>query len=270
MTPGDRLRAVVRALEAPHGFERSIKLRDEGVLANRFLLSVARDDLGADAAARVLVACRHLEMSDDFLDAVAGHLPAASMIHFGFEEEREGRAYYKVYLEREEQFARAMASRPPAIEPFVLHHAFKWNTADRNEQVMARYVCHPRLGRTAMLQRVAAVYAGQAERTPWHLLCELVAAASRRVPDEDILYLDVTEDGTGRKSFDVNLYRAGFLVASVEPFLARLGTHFRLRADIVLDAFAGILGLRLGHVAGGVDRQGRDFFTIYFGVEAGA
>jgi len=269
MTPGDRLQAVVRAIGAPHGREHSIKLRDQRVLANRFLLTVARDDIGADATARVLDACRRIEMSEPFLDAVAAHLPAANMIHFGYEEELDGRAYYKVYLESGEQFARAMKSRPPVTDPLVLYHAFKWNNADRNEQVTARYVCHPRLGRTVLLQRVAAFYAGVAERTPWHLFCELVAAASRRVPETELLYLDVTEDGTNRKSFDVNFYRAGLRVASVAPFVERLGTHFRLRADVVPAAFARVLDLRLGHVAGGVDRHGRDFLTIYYGAEAG-
>jgi hypothetical protein len=270
MTPGDRLQAVVRSIGAPHGRERSIKLRDQRLLADRFLLTVARDDIGVDASERVLAACQRIEMPEQFRDAVAAHITPANMIHFGYEEEHDGRAYYKVYLERGEQLASAMASQPPVTDPFVLFHAFKWNCADPHEHVMARYVCHPRLARTAMLQRVAAVYAGQAERTPWHLVCETVSAATRRVPESELLYLDVTEDGTNRKSFDVNFYRAGLRVASVAPFLERLATHFRLRAELVLDAFAGVHDLRLGHVAGGVDRQGRDFLTIYFGAEAGA
>jgi hypothetical protein len=96
-----------------------------------------------------------------------------------------------------------------------------------------------------------------------------VSAATRRVPESELLYLDVTEDGTNRQSFDVNFYRAGLRVASVAPFLERLATHFQLRADLVREAFAGLVDLRLGHVAGGVDRHGRDFLTIYFGAEAG-
>lgn len=270
ITPGDRLHAVVRAIGAPFGRERSIKLRDQSVLANRFLLTVARDDIGADTSERVLAACRRVEMPEPFLGAVAAHVTPANMIHFGYEEEHDGRAYYKVYLERGEQLASAMASRPPVTDPFVLFHAFKWNHADPNERVMTRYVCHPRLERTALLQRIAAVYADRSERTPWHVMCELVAAASRRVPEKELLYLDVTEEGTDRKSFDVNFYRARMRVGSVEPFFERLGTHFRLRADLVPAAFAGSLDLRLGHVAGGIDRRGRDFLTIYYGVEAGA
>jgi hypothetical protein len=266
--PGDRLKAVVRAIGAPHGRERSIKLRDQRLLANRFLLTVARDDIGADTSARVLAACERVEMPQEFRDAVAGHVTPANMIHFGYEEEHDGRAYYKVYLERGEQFARAMASRPPVTDPFVLFHAFKWNCADRHEKVMTRYVCHPRLTRTALLQRVAAVYAGQAERTPWHVVCEIVSAAARRVPESELLYLDVTEEGTNRKSFDVNFYRAGLRMASVAPFVERLAAHFRLRSDVMVDALAGMDDLRLGHVAGGVDRLGRDFLTIYFGAEA--
>jgi hypothetical protein len=270
MTAGERLNAVVRAIGAPYGRERSIKLRDQGILTNRFLLTIARDDIGADASRRVLDACASLEMSDEFLRAITGHVTGANMFHFGYEEEHGGRAFYKVYLERGEQLAHAMASRPPLTEPFVLFHAFKWNSSDRDERVMARYLCHPQLGRTALLQRVAVVYAAHDGRTPWHLCCELVAAASRRVPERELLYLDVTEEGTDRKSFDVNFYRAGLKVASVVPFFERLGAHFRLREDIVQDAFAGLFEQRLGHVAGGVDRHGRDFLTIYFGAEAGA
>ena len=270
MNSADRLHAITRDFGVPYGRERSIKLRDQGILTNRFLLTVARDDIGVDASRRVLDACKTLEMSEDFLRAVTSHVTGASMFHFGYEEEHDGRAFYKVYLERGEQFAEAMASRPPVTEPFVLFHAFKWNTADRNEQVMARYTCHPRLGQTALLQRVAAVYAAEAGRTPWQLCCELVAAACRRVPERELLYLDVSEEGTDRKSFDVNFYRAGLTVASVVPFVERLGAHFRLREDVVPGALAGLFNLRLGHLAGGVDRRGRDFLTIYFGAEAGA
>lgn len=259
------MHAVTRALGAPYGHERSIKLRPRGLLANRFLLTVARDAIGAPASERVLDACRRLGMPEELLDAAARHLPAANLIHFGFEEESEGRAYYKVYFERAEMFAIALQS--PGSEPFVLHHACKWNAAERGEHVVARYLCHPRLGRQAMLQRIAAVYAGQSERTPWHLVCELVTAAARRVPDEQIMYLEVTEEGTGRKSFDVNLYRAGFAVESVAPFFERLARHFELAGDAVAEPFAPVRGLPLGHLAGGIDRHGRDFFTVYFGVE---
>jgi hypothetical protein len=267
MSTGEHLQAVVESLGAPHGCERSIKLRDQGLFADRFLLTVARDDLGADAETRVLDACRRLAMPDGFLDAAAQQLSVTNMIHFGYEEEREGRASYKVYFEHQETFARAMSAPVPGAEPFVLHHAFKWNAAGGGEQVVARYVCHPRLARQAMLQRIAAVYAGHAGRTPWHLVCELITAAARRVPDEQIMYLDVTEDGTDRKSFDVNVYRAGFAVGNVAPFFERLAAHFRLSADAIGEAFARVLGLQLGHLAGGVDRHGRDFLTIYFGVE---
>ena len=95
-------------------------------------------------------------------------------------------------------------------------------------------------------------------------------AASRRVPDEQIMYLDVSEDGTERRSFDVNFYRAGFAVNSMAPSFDRLAAHFRLSAQAMEEAFAGALHSQLGHVAGGVDRRGRDFMTIYFGVEGRA
>src|SRR5262245_32951776 len=113
MNPAERLHAITRDFGAPFGRERSIKLRDQGVLTNRFLLTLARADIGADASQRVLDACRRLEMSDEFLRAVTSQVTAADMFHFGYEEEHDGRAFYKFYLERSEQLARAMASNPP-------------------------------------------------------------------------------------------------------------------------------------------------------------
>lgn len=269
MTPADRLHAITRDFGAPFGFERSIKLRHESVSTNRFLLTVARDDLGPDGAQRIMDACRQLQMPDGCLAHAAQLLPDANVIHFGFEEELEGRAFYKIYLERQQAFTRAMSEEGRGAEPFVLHHAFKWNAADRREHVVARYICYPRLPRPAMLQRIASIYAGRQERTPWHLLCELVTAASRRVPGEEIMYLDVSEDGTERRSFDVNVYRAGFAVNSIARFFDPLATHFRLHPDAVSEALAPVLDRQLGHLAGGVDRHGRDFFTVYFGAEPG-
>lgn len=266
MNPADWLHAITRDFGASYGFERSIKLRPEGLSSNRFLLTIARDDVGPDG---VMETCRQLPMPDAFLADAAHHATAANMIHFGFEEE-QGRLSYKVYFEYADAFAQAMASASPSPEPVVLHHAFKWNALDPTERVVARYVCHPRLTRPAMLQRISAVYAGLQERTPWHLLCELVTASARRVPDEQIMYLDVSEEGTERRSFDVNLYRAGLAVNSIAPFLDRLAGHFKISADAVSEAFAPALPLQLGHLAGGVDRRGRDFLTIYFGVEGRA
>src|SRR6186713_803871 len=100
MNPSDRLHAITRDFGAPFGIERSIKLRHEGLSANRFLLTVARDDIGADASRRVLEACQRLEMSEEFLRAITSHVTGANMFHFGYEEEQNGIAYYKVYLER--------------------------------------------------------------------------------------------------------------------------------------------------------------------------
>lgn len=267
MTAGDRLRQLVAALGVEYGLERSIKLRRGTVLANRFLLTIAKSSVaGADTTLRGL--CERLNMSAAFLGAVEEHLPEANIVHFGFEEEPAGRSFFKFYLERQDPFERIVAASSGPVGPFLLHRAFKWNVRDNTEQVVARYVCCPHLAREAILQRVAQVYARQAERTPWDVLCQILGAASRRIPTEDMLYLEVEEDGTSRRSFDLNVYRAGFAVSALERFLGPLCGHYAIAPDCFQQAYAGIESLPLGHVAGGVDRQGRDFFTIYFGVEA--
>jgi tryptophan halogenase len=82
------------------------------------------------------------------------------------------------------------------------------------------------------------------------------------------MLLEVKEEGSARRSFDLNLYPANLPVRAVMPAVEQLGAEFRIPASKIALALAPASGLSLGHIAGGLGRDGAPFATIYFGVEA--
>lgn len=82
------------------------------------------------------------------------------------------------------------------------------------------------------------------------------------------MLLDVEEEGSVRRSFDLNLYPLDLTIAAARPILNELGRDFALPSDQIGGVFDPLGALALGHISGGVGREGRPFATIYFGVEA--
>ena len=65
----------------------------------------------------------------------------------------------------------------------------------------------------------------------------------------------------------MNLYDAALTLGSIEPLLMRMGEHYGLPREQFAAFIDGVRAKRLGHLTGGIDREGRDFFTVHFGVE---
>src|SRR5262249_19651184 len=96
---------------------------------------------------------------------------------------------------------------------------------------------------------------------------EFALLATQRVGPGGVRYLEVTEEGNARRSFDLNLYPAGLTVGDVAPALSRIAAYFALPAGQWGSLFEPIRSRSLGHLAGGIHRAGDDFFNVYYGVE---
>jgi hypothetical protein len=90
---------------------------------------------------------------------------------------------------------------------------------------------------------------------------------SGRANTEDLQYLEVQEDGNERKSFDLNFYDAGLLVKDLQPQLARMRDRFGIRPGQFQALYDQIKSQPAGHLAGGLHRNGKDFFNVYYGVQ---
>jgi tryptophan halogenase len=254
---------LVSELGVPFQHERSFRMVEGALLANRFLLSVERRGIGDDARARVLHICQRLDMPQALREAAAARFDTASCVHFGFEGDA-GRIVVKLYLERVVPAQEAQRARERG-EPALLHLAFKWEP-DSGAHVVSEYLWHPALTAPQIAERLEQhVYRGAGEGS-----CAIAKAvlelAAARTPAEQLQYLEVQEPGNGRRSFDLNLYNARLLVKDAQPQLYRMHQRFAVRPGQFQALFDQIKGKVLGHLAGGVHRDGRDFFNIYYGV----
>lgn len=251
----ERLMQAVRALGAPVRYERSFQVRPQALHANRFLLTVLPREIPGDALAGVRAAAARMEMPPEvarWLDAQGGQ---AAAVHFGFEGDA-GRVVCKLYLERPAGGADA--------GPVLLHEACKW-TLGSTQHVVSQYHWHAGLDAAGIGQRIRALYPDELAWSRDAALSALQLALTR-VGAERLQYLEVSEPGNPRLSFDLNLYDTGLTIRDAQELVTGMRDHFELRPGRFQALLDQIKSKPLGHIAGGVHRDGRDFFNVYFGV----
>jgi hypothetical protein len=259
---GAELLRLVGNLGVPHQYERSFRICDRTLLANRFLLTVDPNSISGERCGRTLEICDRLRIPQAARDAVVANFAMAQCIHFGFESD-DDTILCKLYLERavpEEEAARARAAR----EPVLLHLAFKWDLV-KDISVTTRYLWYPGLSASGIEDRLAHVYR-DGPQASFEIARDALALTRDRVPAERLQYLEVEEAENGRRSFDLNLYDAQLQVKDMQHLLHRMRERFGVRPGRLQALYDQIKTKSLGHLAGGVHRSGEDFFNVYYGV----
>jgi len=244
--------ALLRA--APlQGLERSFKLAPGALISQRLLGGVA---LSAVDPGWLRWACSEIGFPASELESFQRHVRQADIVHFGYEAGPQG-LLFKVYLEFPDRIAAAAG-------PVLLHLAWKWYADRPDHRAIARYVYMPRLN----LEEITARVGRLASAPGAVLLSDIAAQAAARSP-EPMMYLEVSEDGNPRTSFDLNLHAAGLHLRDVEPQLRGLRSWFEAPADMFDALFANARDACLGHVSGGQGRSGADFATFYLDMPSG-
>lgn len=262
---GERAAQLLRLVghwDVPHQYERSFRLSELGVQANRFLLTVNTCDVPGTARERALEVCDRLAMPATLRAAAEANFEMANCLHFGFEGD-PGSIICKLYLERavpgeEAQKARAVG------EPVLLHLAFKWDLLG-DAAVTTKYFWYPGLSAPEIQERLAHVYRG-GQSASFDIARAMLQLAAEREPTENLQYLEVEEAENARRSFDLNVYNAKLRVKDIQPLLHRMREHFAIRPGQFQALYDQIKAMALGHLAGGVHRNGKDFFNVYYGV----
>lgn len=263
---GRRLLGLIESLDVAPVLERSFKMFQGTLLANRFLWGFKRDSLTEPAARRLTDLCAELGMPDHFVTAFRQHIADANIVFFGFEES-EGTHRYKAYLEFGDRLARVKATRPDALDPVLIYLGFKWAMDDRRGGSLARYTCHPGLSAREMVERMREAFYGSASGGSFEIARGMVEQAAARVGEDRFLYFETTEDDNPRNSFDINLYNARLRLEEIYPWLLRACQHFGISSEAFHGAYTAVRAATFGHVTGGVDRHGRDFLSLYFGAQ---
>jgi tryptophan halogenase len=257
-----QLLRMVGNLGIPHQYERSFQIRERALLANRFLLTVDARDIPGDPVERILQICDGLQMPGAARETAAANFAMAKCIHFGFEAD-ERSIIGKLYLEREVPADEAARARARS-EPVLLYLAVKWDLM-QTTVVTSRYWWHPGLSAAEIEERLALVYR-DGPQTSLDIARAALDLTRDKVAAETLQYLEVDEAENARRSFDLNLYNANLQVKDLQPLLHRMREHFGVRPGQLQALYDQVKAKALGHLAGGVHRNGEDFFNVYYGV----
>ncbi|MBN2061924.1 MAG: DUF3467 domain-containing protein [Deltaproteobacteria bacterium] len=263
---GGLLLDLIRNLGVKVGFERSIKLFPDVVLANRFLAGFRRKGTEDGMDKNILGICRAVDMPHDFLKAFQEGLPEANIVLFGFEEQ-EKNCVYKAYLEFGGRFDKIFEKTDNQPDPFIIHVGYKWDTRENSRNAVAEYKCFPGIPVKAILGRLSNSFYGNRADDIFEITSKIIDMALRRIEPHEILYLEVGEENNPRRSFDLNIYRANLTLEELYPFLLKMFKYFSISPKIFNDLYEPVKKQIFGHISGGIDREGRDFLTIYFGVK---
>lgn len=266
-TKAAQLIRLVGELAVPHQYERSFRISQGSLQANRFLLTFNTNDVTGDPRQRVLDICDRMGMPPAAHAAAEAAFEMAHCLHLGFEGDASS-IVCKLYLERTVPPEEARTARA-SNQSVLLHLAFKWDLL-RGEAVTTRYRWFPGLSADAIEARFAQVYGAGQGASPGGVSRDIATAVLReaaiRIAAERMQYLEVEEAENDRRSFDLNLYNAKLQVKDIQPLLYRMREHFGVRPGQFQALYDQVKGLALGHLAGGVHRNGADFFNLYYGV----
>lgn len=273
----DRLLALAAGVPLK-GMERSCKLGAGSLSANRLLLGNTKQLIEASPLATAHV---ELGLPSASRAAFERDWQAANFVYFGFDGTAQALSY-RIYLEF--PVTLPQHSSPDAQAPALLARGYKWNglstdagsapTADTTE-----YWWHPRLTANQIVARIGRLWSAPAlgdTGSPLTESAERALGRARQIVNDAIdlarprssalqwTYLEVTEPGQPRLSFDLNLYSAGLTVSQIAPALRAAAAEWGIAADQA-DAFiASASPATLGHVSGGLDRTGAPFLTVYY------
>jgi tryptophan 7-halogenase len=260
VSSAQKLIELIANLKIPYGYEQSLRISHQTLLANRFLLSISKPSLGNNPHGRLLDLCSNLAIPEEFLALSKQHLDLTRFVHFGFEENHR-KYLYKVYLELDNSEDTHNRDRT------LLHLSFKWNPLNKSEKVITKYYRYPALSVQDILEKVSQIYQDDAHSESLAISNCILEIAAKRSGDSGLIYLEVIEENNSRKSYDLNIYSAKLRVRDIQQILVRMFRYYAIPENLFLPLYTQIKDKLLGHIAGGIHRNGQDFFNIYYGME---
>jgi hypothetical protein len=256
---------ILEDLGLSAGYERSFKLRQGSLLAQRYLLGVP-----APGLPRVLLleATRRLGMPTPLQASFERALEGVSTVLFGFEGASDGAVVFKTYAEYRSRLRtaidtmRGLGTPPPPVELF---RGFKWRhgAADAGGQTV--YTALPGLAaaglRAGVDQLLGQAHSSAAVR---HAAQDILGHALAACPGCQPLWLDIAEAGGAVRAFDLNLYDARLRVADIAPSITILAQRLEIDAQQVQRLLAAAGDGLLGHLSAGLGLDGQPYLTVYF------
>jgi len=249
-------------LEVAVCWEPSFKLSVGTLLADRFLLSLTPPAPGGPRGrfTRILAG---LGLPDCYLPVVEANLPDACHLHLGVEQ-GPGGCLHKFYLEFPLAQSPGLDGTPAGSGPPLVHIAFKWDPARAQRHTVTRYLDRSAADGSGLVQTIGTI----CDQQSGAMVAAAAALIERAAPSLAFAHmqlLEVLEEGNPRRSFDLRLYGSGLRLAALRDWLGGLWDHFGIAAAARRALLERFGGAPIGHLSGGVGRDGGEFCTIYYG-----
>lgn len=235
-----------------NGYERSFKMADKALWADRFLVGISLDFIALED---VIFLMTQMDMPDLFDADVRSRLPKANFIHIGFEQGEV--STYKFYLE-------FPLGNIDAKTPHPLYRGYKWNAENSEQRAISHYTQAQVLSLPLLLEKIDAMYQGEKENDVVRNIAKtIVTQAAGKVATTELLFVEVHEENSQRLSFDINLYETGMTIRDLQPMLLALSEHFMIDKKEFAELMKRTGDDLAGHLSGGTDRNGNAFLTTY-------
>jgi hypothetical protein len=257
---------LINDLQIEYKFERSVKILQKKLLGNRFMVGIYKSQIDPNPRGKLLNICQRMGMPDDLRQAFSENLSDAEGVGFGFEENEKTRVY-KVYLDFMAKWKQVIERGPHEHDPYPSILGFKWDVADNTKRGLATYTWHPFLSYEDMGGKISGIFEESRSKNAIELVQDFLKMAARKISSENILYLDVPDKQGRSRRFDINMYRADLQLKKMYPLLQKILQHYCIPADKFHPLYNLLRAMKFGHLSGGIDKTGKDFLTIYFGIE---
>lgn len=257
--------------------ECSFKLEvGSGLIANRYVLGVARERIPTSTWVSLLGDLLPADWGVALRKQLDQHFQQATTVYLGFEQGPSG-ANLRLYFEfwdsvvlrlqnaPAEQIQRWQSSDPPL---WTLMVGYKWPITAPAQLQISNYQVRPVLDADNILRRarLQLLQTSTDEEEPsvtavLNLLVRILDSDTSFLP----VYMEVSELGSLRRSFDLAVHRYGLRVSDVASEIQNVISSLLGPGVALQDALPrGSLHPWITHVSAGLSRRGRPYACIYY------
>ena len=253
------VRAWTAARELTCGIEQSARMSPGILETRRCLISISLAEAGHDAAADVQQICRAMNAPDTFLQSISRFINAAAFVHFGFEYSgatRIGKCYLELPPPNPAQ---------PRQSGRLQFLGFKWSLLDSSIAVVSRY-------KSSIVQdwsEINSLLRAATDHKLRPILDSLLQHLQPSSPEtmEICPLLEISEEGSDRRSWDLNVYDGQWSLGQIQSSLLAAVETLQIPQQDFFPWIRPITSSALGHIATGIGRNGEPFLTVYYGAQ---
>lgn len=250
---------LIRSLEMPFSFERSFRLSNSGISADRYLVSANNKVMNSKFESDCREVYREFGCPKALSDVIENGMAQAINLHWGVEHS-EKNTVRKIYFEYPFDLNQSANS---SSSPKLVYLGYKWSVADPSHVIETSYHRHPDLDPHALLSEVNKLCCD----STYAFTEELVRQADARNTYSEIQYIETSETTTQRHAFDINFYGTSLTLDECQSQLFAVANSFSCPATQLSCLLEQISVQELGHIAAGKHRNGKEFLTVYYGAE---